>query len=155
MWISTQKHLVWNSKTRFPFCAKTRCQFHQHFTRGFFCTKILPKAFLNLHLRFELLLAQEYWCKCAHKMLVKLTNDGGFIVRTRYLKNCLRPKDITTTQTLFLPSKNGHIILFFLLPSLNSITHTHTHTHTITLSYTHTHIIFISFFLSFFLSLAH
>jgi hypothetical protein len=36
-----------------------------------FCAKVL--RFLCLHFRFEL--AQEYWRKCAHKMLVKLTID--------------------------------------------------------------------------------
>jgi hypothetical protein len=35
--------------------------------------KILREAFFYLHFRFELFLAQEYWHKCAHKMLVKLT----------------------------------------------------------------------------------
>jgi hypothetical protein len=47
------------------------CQFHQHFTQKF-CAKL----FLYSHLRLELFLAQEYWRKCAHKMLVKLTSGG-------------------------------------------------------------------------------
>ncbi len=43
-----------------------------------FTTKVLRKAFLCLHFRFELFLAQEYWHKCAHKMLVKLTTGVNF-----------------------------------------------------------------------------
>jgi hypothetical protein len=35
--------------------------------------KVSRQAFLYLHFRFELFLAQEYWRKCAYKMLVKLT----------------------------------------------------------------------------------
>ncbi len=38
-----------------------------------FCTKVSRQACLYLHFRFELFLAQEYWRKFAHKMLVKLT----------------------------------------------------------------------------------
>ncbi len=38
-----------------------------------FHMKVLHKAILYLHFRLELLLAQEYWRKCAHIMLVKLT----------------------------------------------------------------------------------
>jgi hypothetical protein len=41
-----------------------------------FCTKVLRQAFLYLHFRFELFLAQEYWRKCTHKMLVKMTTAG-------------------------------------------------------------------------------
>jgi hypothetical protein len=37
--------------------------------------KVLHVYFLCLHYRFELFLAQKYWLKCAHKMLVKLTID--------------------------------------------------------------------------------
>jgi hypothetical protein len=40
-------------------------------------TNILRKfcaQFLHLNFRFELFLAQEYWRKCAHKMLVKWTH---------------------------------------------------------------------------------
>jgi hypothetical protein len=44
------------------------CQFHQHFT------KVLRAVFLHLNFRFELFLAQEYWRKCAHKMLAKSTH---------------------------------------------------------------------------------
>jgi len=54
---------------------RTRCQFHQHFTHGFFVQIFLCEALLYLHFRFELLLVQEYWYKCTHKMLVKLTNQ--------------------------------------------------------------------------------
>ncbi len=39
----------------------------------FICTKVSRQAFLYLHVRFELFLVQEYWRKCACKMLVKLT----------------------------------------------------------------------------------
>ncbi len=49
----------------------TQCQFHQHFT-CVFLYKVLCKIFMYLHIRFELFLVQEYWRKCAHKMLVKL-----------------------------------------------------------------------------------
>jgi hypothetical protein len=35
--------------------------------------KVLHEAFLYLHFRFELSLAQEFWRKCTHIMLVKLT----------------------------------------------------------------------------------
>ncbi len=43
-----------------------------------FCTKILCEAFFNLHFKFDLLLAKEFWRKCAHKMLVKLTTVEEF-----------------------------------------------------------------------------
>ncbi len=49
-----------------------------------FCTKVLCKAFLYLHFRFELLLAKEYWRKCAYKMLVKLTQDQSFFSQHRF-----------------------------------------------------------------------
>ncbi len=50
-------------------------------SQGLNFTNFLRAAFLyetfvlfcGLHLRFDLFLAQEYWRKCAHKMLVKLT----------------------------------------------------------------------------------
>ncbi len=55
----------------------SRCQFHQHF-----CSKVLRKAFLYWHFRFDILLVQEYCRIFAHKMLVKLTtvkkNFGRF-----------------------------------------------------------------------------
>jgi hypothetical protein len=38
-----------------------------------YCTKVSREAFLCFHFRFELFLAQEYWCKWAHKILVKST----------------------------------------------------------------------------------
>jgi hypothetical protein len=38
-----------------------------------FCTKVLREVFWYIHYKFELLLAQNYWRKCAQKMLVKLT----------------------------------------------------------------------------------
>ncbi len=38
-----------------------------------FCTKVLRAAFLHVNFRFKLFLVQEYWRKCAQKMLVKLT----------------------------------------------------------------------------------
>jgi hypothetical protein len=45
--------------------------------RALFWYKSFAQSFfvLTLHFRFELLLAKEYWRKCAHKMLVKLTTD--------------------------------------------------------------------------------
>ncbi len=57
----------------------TWCQFHQHFTCGFFVQKFFAQLFLHLNFWFELFLAQEYWHKCAHKMLVKLT-PGFFLM---------------------------------------------------------------------------
>jgi hypothetical protein len=47
-----------------------------------FRAKVSHKAFLHLHFRFELFLAQEYWRKCAQKMLVKLTK-GWYNVMTK------------------------------------------------------------------------
>ncbi len=42
-----------------------------------FCAKVWMKVwfepFFYLHFKFELFLAQEYWRKCSHTMLVKLT----------------------------------------------------------------------------------
>jgi hypothetical protein len=45
-----------------------------------FRTEVLREAFLNLHFRFELLLAKEYWRKCAYKMLAKLTTGVNFVL---------------------------------------------------------------------------
>jgi hypothetical protein len=42
-------------------------------TQGDNLTSFSLAAFLFLHFRFELILAKEYWLKCAHKLLVKLT----------------------------------------------------------------------------------
>jgi hypothetical protein len=42
---------------------ETRCQFHQHFTRSIFCTKVTQTDFLYLNLKACTILAQEYWCK--------------------------------------------------------------------------------------------
>jgi hypothetical protein len=49
------------------------CQFHQHFTRAAFCTKVSCQGFLCLHFMFKLFLAQENWRKWPYKMLAKLT----------------------------------------------------------------------------------
>ncbi len=46
-----------------------------NFYKQLFRTKVLRAAFLYLNFRFELFLEQEYWRKCAHKMLVKLTTE--------------------------------------------------------------------------------
>jgi hypothetical protein len=60
-------------------CANGKGKRHQMsisptFYARLFVTKVLRESFLNLHFRFELFFfAQEYWSKCAHKMLVKLT----------------------------------------------------------------------------------
>jgi hypothetical protein len=43
-----------------------------------FYMKVLSKAFLYIHFRSELLLAKEYWHKCAYKMLVKLITGHIF-----------------------------------------------------------------------------
>ncbi len=41
--------------------------------RAAFSYESFVRSFLYLHFRFELFLAQVYWGKCAHKLLVKLT----------------------------------------------------------------------------------
>ncbi len=46
-----------------------------------FPTKVLSEAFLYLHFRLELFLAQEYWRKCTHEMLVKLTSGKDLSIR--------------------------------------------------------------------------
>jgi hypothetical protein len=43
-------------------------------TCSFSIQKVLREAFLYLHFMFEFSLEQEYWRKCAHKILVKLTS---------------------------------------------------------------------------------
>jgi hypothetical protein len=66
----------------------SRCQFHQHFTRGFFVQKLCANLFcMYLHFGSELFLAQKYWCKFAHKMLVKLTT--GVLFRSAVDGVCL------------------------------------------------------------------
>ncbi len=55
------------------FFDDTMGQFHQHFTRGFFCTKVLHAAFLSLHFRFVLYWRKTVGAKVAHRTLVKLT----------------------------------------------------------------------------------
>jgi hypothetical protein len=45
------------------------------FYSSLFRTKVLHKAFLYLHFRFDHIWAQEYLRICAHKILVKLTNE--------------------------------------------------------------------------------
>ncbi len=66
--------------TSFPFFQNitaavwtARCRFHQHFMRGFFVRKFCVKLFSAYILCLSIFLVQEYWRKCAHKMLVKLT----------------------------------------------------------------------------------
>ncbi len=53
------------------------------FVARLFRTKVSRQAFLYLHFRFELILAQEYWSKCAHKMLMKLTTGVHFTYNIR------------------------------------------------------------------------
>ncbi len=48
------------------------------FSARFFRTKVLRASFLHLNLRYELFLAQEYWRKCSHRMLVKKTPVVNF-----------------------------------------------------------------------------
>ncbi len=52
---------------------ETRCRFSPTFYGWLFRSKVSSAAFLYLDFMFELYLAQDYWRKCAHKMLVKLT----------------------------------------------------------------------------------
>ncbi len=58
----------------------TRCQFHQHLMRAFCIRKLRAKLYLCLHVRFDPFLAQVYWSKCTHKMLVKLTTNKRFVL---------------------------------------------------------------------------
>ncbi len=46
--------------------------------RAAFCTKVSRKAFLCLDFRFDPFLAQEYWRKCAYKVLGKTDHCGQF-----------------------------------------------------------------------------
>jgi hypothetical protein len=86
---------------------ENRCQFHQHL-RAAFCTKVLRKAFLYLDYRFKLFLSQEYWCKCAHKMLVKLTIEVGHQARKKQLKN------VDVVKTIHFEKKRNFLISFTL-----------------------------------------
>jgi hypothetical protein len=72
--VLTTKLKGWKSCQEMTLTAllSSLCQFHQHSTRGFFVQKFCAKLFL-LHFRLELFLAKEYWLKCTHKNLVKLT----------------------------------------------------------------------------------
>ncbi len=73
--IPRSKHLHWQRcQAILHGCYDFRCQFHQHFTHGFFYESFARSLFLYSHLRFELL-AQEYWRKWGRKMLVKLTTS--------------------------------------------------------------------------------
>ena len=54
-----------------------KCQFHQHFYKQLFCTKVFQAAFLYLGLRFVFFLQKEIGAKAARKMLMKLTAAGG------------------------------------------------------------------------------
>jgi hypothetical protein len=65
------------------------CQFHQHFTCGFFLRKFFCEAFLYLHFRFALLLSEEYWRKCTYKMLVKLPTELQLLVSFNHEKMAL------------------------------------------------------------------
>ncbi len=84
----------------------TKCQFRQPFMHCFFCMKVFCAAFVFLHLRFELLLVQEYWRICAHKMLVKLT--------TSFNKSIIKLQKYRVLGTLRKTLKKGNmdIILF-------------------------------------------
>ncbi len=74
-----------------------------------FRTKIFHKAFLNLHFRFDIFLAKEYWRKCAQKMLVKLTtgHQSGS-------KNSFQPK-----KCLFMTSRKSKKHIFCLGIGMN------------------------------------
>ncbi len=61
-----------------------------------FRTKVLRQAFLYLNFRFELFLAQEYWRKCAHEMLVKLTTGRSTASRRAWWRGpCVRRPTVT------------------------------------------------------------
>ncbi len=69
---TTSKKKSTFSLPNFSWPSNTRCQFHQHFTRGFFVQKFWAKLFV-LIFKVELFWEQEYWHNFAHKKLVKLT----------------------------------------------------------------------------------
>jgi hypothetical protein len=72
------------------------CQFHQHFTCGFFCMKILRAAFLYLQFRFVL-----FWRKkigTTRKMLVKLTTMVKILIVSKYNQQDMK---VRNTNTLF------------------------------------------------------
>ena len=62
----------WVTKKQESFFA-TKCQFHQHFTSSFFCTKVFGAAFLCLQVGFVIFWQKKIGAKAACKMLVKLT----------------------------------------------------------------------------------
>ncbi len=86
----------------------TRCQYHQHFTRGFFRTKVLCKDFCTYILGLNF-----FWCKnisttAALEMLVKLTKGvsitnilrPAFFVR-KFCTQLFSTYIVTITITLF------------------------------------------------------
>ncbi len=68
-------------ETNIPFHF-SRCPFHQYFT--FFVRKFCSKL--------KLFLAQVFWRKCAHKILVKLTTGFIFSSHLKGLGNTFKPK---------------------------------------------------------------
>ncbi len=76
-----------------------------------FHTKYLRKSILCLYLRFELLLVQEYLCKCAHKILVKLSL--GLVKRNQVSPFFLVGKTFPTTFWTNLKKKLWRQICFF------------------------------------------
>ncbi len=51
----------------------SQVSFWPTFYTQLFYAKVLLEAFMCLQFRFELFLVQEYWPKCAHNIMVKLT----------------------------------------------------------------------------------
>ena len=53
----------------------SRCQFHPHFYLQIFCTNVVLADFSS----YILALAKNFYKKCAHLTLIKLTVGGNFI----------------------------------------------------------------------------
>ncbi len=81
-----------------------------------FCTKISHIAFFVLTL-VGTFLVQEYWRKCVHKMLVKLTTERTFL-------SPMPPFFACTSKEV-----REYIVNRLFLSLSLSLSHTHTHTH--------------------------
>ncbi len=78
------------------------------FNARLFRTKVLREPLLCLHLRFELFLAQEYWRKCAHKMLVKLTTSQWLTENCQW-KSKHQTNQLVTWDNDWLTSNWGEV----------------------------------------------
>ncbi len=70
-----ERYLNYDSNIISVIWKHAKCQFHQHFMRCFFLQKVCPKLFVHTFQVWTHFLPQEYWRKCAHKMLLKLTTS--------------------------------------------------------------------------------